>query len=417
MAGYNYIIDTGIITTDTADVLSEVEAEWKASVSQKLNVSSSTPQGTMIGGEAISRTGVIKNNAEMANVINPNYSYGTFLDAVCAFLDVKRGKDTSTIISNVKITGNPNVTIQAGSRVQFASGAIFESTEVTTIAADGTGVMILKSQSYGDIPVQNGLLNIIDGTIGWGTCEITVDSVVAPGSLSLEDNQLKNQRNLRLAQQGSGNVAAIRAAVLAVANVKSCSVVENNTGAPGVINGVTFTLPNAMWVCVSGNPSVEELGAALLKSHQGGCPWDFGDASGVPFMPPQGLPVIEPATGLGYFVKYTKPTMFDTYVIVDVKTGTSAASPVQAVQNAVLNYSDGKVAGEPGFVVGASVSGYELGGAINQTLPGLYVKSVKVALVPAGSPAPAPGDYVPDFPLLPFQQAQIQVGNIKVNIV
>lgn len=411
---YKYILDTGTIVADTADILSDVESEWKAAISQTLNVKSSTPQGTMIAGETIARTYVMKNNAELANVINPNLSYGTFLDAVCAFLGIGRGTNQSTTATGVKITGNPLVVIQAGSRVQTSSGAVFDTIAAATIGAGGTGILSLKSKDYGSVPLGIGLLNIIDGTIGWGTCEVDGSTVVIAGSTSLNDPQLKNQRNLQLATQGTGHVAAIRAAVLKVPNVTSCQVIENNTGQIVTpVNGVTFTKPNAMWVCVAGTPVEADLADALWEAHGGGCPYDGGAGAGAVTT----TPVVDPSTGLNYSVTRTSPALFDAYVIANVKTGTSASSPEHGIQNAIVNYAAGNITGEQGFVVGASVSGFELGGAISYSLPGIYVKSVTVAIVAAGAAAPLPGAYSTEAILSPFQQAQISVGNIKVNIV
>lgn len=413
---YIYIIDTGVIVADTANVKSDIEAEWLGAVNPNLNLNSSTPQGTMIAGETIARTSVMRNNAEVANVINPDLSYGTFLDAVCNFLGIKRGIDRSTIATGIEITGNPSVVIQEGSRVQTSDGAIFLTVGQTIIDATGHALAVISSLDYGPIALPLGDLNIIDGTIGWGTAKVVAGTVVTDGALHLEDNQLKNQRNLRLAQQGTGSTEAIWAAILAVPNVTSCMVIENNTGVVGALNGITFTLPNAMWVCVAGTPVKSELAKALYEAHQSGCPWDYA-AEGVPVDAPLGVPVLDPFSGQEYFVKWTTPVKYDLYVDVTVSTGTSSASPAQSVQSAILNYGAGKQPGEQGFVVGAQMSGFELAGAINYYVPGLYVKNVKVAVVLAGAAAPAPGAYATDIPMGPFTQVQLAVGNIKVTVV
>lgn len=417
-ANYVYIVDTGTISADTADVLTDVQAEWKASLGQKLNLNSSTPQGTMITGETLARTSVMKNNAEMANNINPNFAYGTWLDAVCAFLGIGRGDNQSTIGNGVVLHGNSQTSIQAGSRVQTPNGDVFALVSDVTIPVGGVINVVLRSAEYGDIPLPVGPLKIIDGSIGWGSAEVVSGTVVEPGYVALTDPKLKNARNNQLAIQGRGSSAAIKSLASAVPNVTSVSVVENNTGAVGVVNGVTFTLPNAVWVCVSGNPNQQDLADALYQAHQSGCPWDYGaPTNGNKVGSPDGIEVIDPSTGLPYRVKWTTPVMFDTYVIANVSQGSSATSPVDAVQNSVIEYARGEMQGEEGFVVGYSVSAFEIAGAISRNLPGLYVKSVSVACVPAGSAAPAPGDYSTEYVLLPFQQAQIAIGNIKVNLV
>lgn len=414
---YVYILDTGVINVDTADMLSDVQGEWKDALSQQLNLAASTPQGTMIGAETTARVGVMKNNAEMANTLNPNYTYGSFLDGVCSFLGVERGANRNTIATNIPVLGTPQTNVQAGSRVQTVNGDVFQTLDSFTIPASGTINIRIGAQKPGPVNLPIGPLTIIDGTIGWGSLSVTAAAVITLGVSSLTDPQLKNARNKKLATLGKASSAAIQAAVLNVANVTSVNVVENNTGAVGLVNGVTFTKPNAMWVCVAGNPNPQDVADALYAAHNGGCPWDYGASNGVPVSAPNGVRSVDPVTGVGYFSLWTTPVLYDTYVIATVGTGTSATSPVEGIQNAIIAYSSGNIAGEQGFTVGANVSGFELAGAISLTMPGLYIKSVQVACVPAGSAPPAPAAYGPEFVMNPFWQAQIAIGNIKVNIV
>ncbi len=111
-AQYTYLMDTGTVSIDTSDLLADVENEWLAAFGATLDLDSSTPQGTMIAAETVARASVMKNNADVANTINPNLSYGVFLDAICALLGVDRGINQSTVAHSVQITGNPSTIIQ-----------------------------------------------------------------------------------------------------------------------------------------------------------------------------------------------------------------------------------------------------------------------------------------------------------------
>jgi hypothetical protein len=413
-ASYNYITDTGTVVADTQSLLQDVQAEWQLALGANLDLDASTPQGTLIAAETIARSSVMKNNADLANTINPNLSYGTFLDAICALLGIGRGKNTSTIGTGVTLSGNNLTTIQAGSRVQTSNGDIFFIQASVTIAG-GTASAILQSQAYGNIPLPLGALTIIDGTIGWGDATVTSGTTVVPGTISLTDPKLKTKRNQQLALQGVGSSAAILAAIYDVPNVTSANVVENNTGSPGVINGVTFSLGSAMWVCVAGGASNAQIAQALYGAHNGGCPWDYGTSSGVPVNSPNGVSTTDPSNGLTYNVKWTTPVMYDCYVHITVHQNNSVSSPAPSVQNAIISYTSGQEDGEPGLVVGADVSAFEMGGAVSRQLPGMYVKDCSVACVLAGSPAPTyPGGYSSEVVMAPFQQAVLQIGNITV---
>lgn len=414
---YDFILDTGTIVADTSSIQTDVGTEWKNALGANLDTDASTSQGTLITAETLARTNVMRNNAEIANNFNPNYAYGTFLDAVCALLGISRGVNQPTIGSSVTITGNNLTTVQSGSRVQTSAGDIFTVVAPVTIGITGTALVQLKSQASGNIPLPVGSLTILDGTIGWGSASVTVATTVVLGTLALKDGALKNRRNQQLAQQGTGSSAAIMAAVYGVKNVTSAQVVENNTGVAGVVNGVTFTKPNAMWVCVAGTPDQNELAQALYAAHAGGCPWDFGAAgNGLPFNPTTGVLATDPSTGLTYYVMWTTPILYDCYVSITIRQSGNVSSPQNAVQNAIIAYANGQETGEPGLVVGASVSAYEMGGAVVRQLPGMYVKSCSIACVPNGSAAPLPGAYIPEFVMAPFGQAVLSIGNIAVTL-
>jgi len=411
---YGYIIDTGTIVEDTATLLTDVQGEFTAALGPNLDTDSSTPQGSLITAEVIARAKVMKNNADLANVFNPNLSYGVFLDAICALLGVERGSNQSTIVTGVLLTGENTTQITAGSRVQTQLGDVFVLADDVTIPAGGSIRATFLSQVFGPIPAAIGTLSILDGAIGWGSAVIDVNSSVAEGTVSLSNSKLKNVRRGRLAAQGTGSSLAIKSRVDAVANVKSSRVVENNTGAAGLVNGITFTLPNAMWVCVGGNPDPQLVANALYAAHSGGCPWDYGTANGTPIQSPNGVSVIDPATGLPYTVKACISVKYDVYVKVTVAQGNSSADTVVAVQNAMVQYANGEEELEEGLVVGTSVSSFELAGAAIRQLPGIYIKSCTVACVLKGNAPPAPGDYTNEFVMPLWGEGVLQTGNINV---
>ncbi len=414
-AEYLYSTEDGSINVDTEDLLDDVRNEFRNALGRSLNVDANTPQGTLITGETIARNAVMRNNAENANQINPNLSYGKFLDAICAFTDVDRGENRSTIVNGIYIEGSPETTIAAESRVQTDGGKVFHITESVTIGPSGTATATIRSAEYGDVPAGPQTLTIIDGTVGWGAARIVVSSVVSAGSVARKDGALKNARVRRLANQGIGSSMAIMAKVLGVPNVLSASVIENNTGVAGQHYGIDFNFTSGMWVCIAGDPVMEEVAAALYAAHHGGCPWDFGgEGQGIPVE--DGIEVADPSTGIRYLVKFTSAIEYDTYVMVAVKRGPSVANATSAIQTAVVDYSEGNIDGEMGFEVGIPVSAFDIAGAISAQLPGLYIKSVKIACVVSGSPVPDPDDYVYEFETPRWGFPVTAAGNVLVTV-
>lgn len=414
-AAYQYNTDTGVISVDSEDMLSDVQKEWTDVYGTNLDLNAETPQGTMIGAESTSRIGLMKNNADIANMMNPNYSYGTFLDAVCAWLMPDgRGKNLSTTGTGVEITGDPGTKIQSGFRVKNSTDDIFVVMEDVTIGAGRKEMINIFSQEPGPIPLPQGNLEIVDSVIGWGSATVITSTAVVLGTNQLNDDQLKTLRNQSLFAMGLSAAGAIKANLLAVNNVKSVKIEENLTGAPGVVNGITFTGPG-IWVCVAGAATSADIAAALFAARQGSCPYDYGTNNGTPVDSPNGTPTIDPYSQSVYRVKFTRAVEKDVYIRIKAKKGTSTASQI-AIARAVKVYADGLVAGEEGYVVGASISAFEAAGAVCRQYPGLYVYSALVAVVAKGASAPVDADYKTEVPLSPWEIGTLAIGNITVTL-
>lgn len=417
---YEYNIDEGIISADTSDIKTGVENEYKSALNApNLSLKASSPQGTLIASETLSRQGIMKNNAEMANVINPNYSYGVFLDAICAFLGIERGEDKATSVTGVQFTGSSvdaAVTIPAGSRVKTTAGDVFLTSTTITIPK-GLGSTVtgsIVSQENGDIPAAVGPLTITDGTIGFASAAILDDSVVTLGSAQLTDPQLKSSRNRRLYTQGIGSIGSIRSHILSLDNIKSVNAIENITGQiASPVNGITFTLGNAVWVCVYGSEPDANIAAALWKAHGGGA-FDYGaSGQGTQVGAPNGVATTDKYSGVDYNVKFVRAVEKTAYVKATVKRGTSTATQ-SSIINSMVSYANGEIDGEDGLIIGYDVSAYEFAGAINNKNPGLFVSKVEVAITAVGAPVPAPGDYSDIAVIQPWEIAIASTGTISV---
>ncbi|QDH49674.1 baseplate J protein [Pantoea phage Kyle] len=418
-AEYVFTNETGIISVDTSTLLDDVKKEYTDALGDGLDTDASTPQGTMIQGETLARTSVMKNNAELANVINPSYSYGTFLDAIASLTGVERGLKQPTLVRELAFEGNTGVVVDAGSRIRSANGDVFTVLSPVTLESNTIVRGLATSVAMGNIPLSAGELTIVDGKIGWGAVRADDLTTVVPGQLELSDSALKVARKRRLYQQGSASLQAIAARVMAIDGTRSVKAIENDSGAIGQVHGIDFQTPNGVWVCVDSTASDQVIAEALFRAKQGGQPFDFASKGGItqgrPVMGPNGVPVVDPVSKVTYYVKFMRPVMMDLYVQITVARGTSIAN-ADDIKRALIYYSEGLIQGEEGFVVGASASAFELSGAVSNQYPGLYVKDVKVAAVAAGSAAPTAG-FSTEVVALAWQRFQINVGFVQVTVV
>ncbi|WP_338330106.1 hypothetical protein, partial [Commensalibacter sp. Nvir] len=108
MSTYFQNAQTGVMTADTSDLLTEVQQDFISALGENLSLDASTPQGTLMQAETVARTSVMKFIAQSANLLNPEIAYGVYLDAICAFLGIERGVDAYTQIDDVLFNGQAN---------------------------------------------------------------------------------------------------------------------------------------------------------------------------------------------------------------------------------------------------------------------------------------------------------------------
>lgn len=405
MAGYIQNQGTGVLVPDTASVLSDVQTEYKNTFGQDLDLNSDTPQGILISVEATARTAVIKNNAEVANQINPNIANKVFLDSVCGLMDIKRSKNTSSTFSGIEITGDAGTLIKQGSRCRTPDGDVVRLSSDVTIPVSGTTSGVFVSQAYGNTnmgPVDTPW-TIVDGTIGWGTAVPRSTSVQTPGTIEQTDNQLRNYRKNTLANQGRQSVRAIKGRLYgSVSGLLSASIRENYTkNAPVTIDGVNFQLPNAIWVCVDGGSDTDVV-SALMEGKSCGAAWDAGSGNGTPTT----VQFVEPASGQTYPVTFTRGSSVTLHCRAYVRQLYAVDNPQTACQDAILSWAAGEHMNEPGLVLGANFSAFSVAGAISVDVPGMYVRKAEVSTDGI--------TWSEEIPMALWQKGTLPRGNITI---
>ncbi len=397
---YEYVTSTGIIVPDVSDIQQQVNGEWQSVFGADLVTTADTPQGKMITAEVTSRSRVAQMLAQFANMINPNFAGGIFLDAICAFLGLEREAATFTVVPTVAITGQPNTIFQAGQlQAKGATSSLFFS-NVAAVQLDssGNGTVDFQCLTAGPVECPINDLSIATQVLGWETINNADAGVM--GLLQQSDNSLRTLRKQTLALQGLSTVEAITSAIADVAGVQSFAFLENIANTPQTIDGIAM-VANSVWACVNGGTS-QDIAAALLKSKTIGANWNGA----------QEVSIVEPASGQTYNVLFDRPTQVGILVRVTMRQGTSTADLSTAVPQAIVDYANGNIAGDPGFVVGQQVSPFDLSGAIYSELPGAFVSKLEVAY--AGS---SPVYQTTELAIALNQIATITTNQVQVIII
>lgn len=366
MADYEYLSNSGVIVADTADTLTEVQNEFKNAFGQDLVVTPDTPQGVLITAETLARDNVIKNNAALANQINPNLAGGVFLDAILALTGTERDVAERSIVT-ATMTGVAGTVVPAGVRAATAAGDEFETVSTVVIGISGTVDADFQSVEFGPVPAAGGTLTtIVDGVLGWETVTNTDAAVL--GRAEQSDQAARLYRKNTLALQGQSLPEAITSGLYATEGVRSMSFRENTTSAPAVIDGINLAA-HSIYVCVDGGTDLD-VATTILEKKSGGAGYN-GSVT---------VNVVNADSGQTYPVTFDRPTDVDIQTRVTIKASSSIVDPVAAVKEAVLAFANGELEEEPGFTVGNDVSSFELAGAINRLYPTIYVQKVELSL-------------------------------------
>jgi hypothetical protein len=397
MADYQYLTDNGVIVPDTSDILTETQTEFKNALGDDLDVSSETPQGTLIAAETLAREEVVRNNAAVANQINPNLAGGIFLDAIWALTGGQRFVALPTIVRDVVLTGIPGVIVTSGAIATVgAAGDQFQLLSNVTIGSDGTGLGTFQSVELGPIAAPAlGLNSIASSVLGWET--VSNPAAGTTGQPEESDIASRTRRRRTLALQGVALPEAITSSVYSAEGIRSMTFRENVTNASIVIEGKTL-VAHSIYACVDGGTDLI-VATALLQKKSLGANWNGTTV----------VNVTEPITGQIYPVQFDRPTEVPIFVQVTVRGGAAYPDVPGIVRSSMIDYANGLQEGEDGFIVGGDVSPFELAGAVNREAPTIFVQNLLLSLNNVTFSAAT-------IPITISQLATLLEGNIAVTV-
>lgn len=395
MADYNFIESRGVIVADTAMTRAQVEAEFRAVFGDDMPTDPATPQGMLITRITEERDAIARNNAEVANQVNPNLAGGLFLDSLVALTGGRRRSSVRSQIIGAELGGVPGTNVPAGSIAETAQGEQFELVATVVLNAAGVASGNLRALQEGEIVVPPGGLNTVASSVlGWET--ISNPDAAIPGQVEENDVLLRRRRAQTLALQTTSINEAIVSRLYSIETVRSCHYLENYADVDQVIDGIPMR-KHSIWACVEGGTD-QAVAQALFETKTVG-----GGYNGAVVVHVQ-----DPVNGRLYEVKFDRPEEIALLIRVTVK-----ASPLdvqQLVPDLIMNYVGGDIEGDVSFVVGSDVSTFEIASAVNQQEPTIFVKKVELSVVGSGT-------WSPDtLEIAPNQIARTQRSSIQVVI-
>ena len=365
MADFQYIDTLGTIVPDTSTTRDEVAAEWQAVFGADLVTTPETPQGVIITLQTEQRDAIARNNAELANQINPDIAGGVFLDALMSFTGGARRSATQSTISGVVFSGVPGTNIPAGSQaIVSGSGQIFTTDNPYIIGAGGSVTGSMTAVEYGPIEVPvNGLDTVASAVLGWET--VANPNAAVPGDLEESDIAARRRRLDTLALQSMSVAEAVVSRVQSIPEVRSMSFRENTAATTQTIDGISM-VAHSIYACVEGG-SDADVAQALYDTKTAGAGYNGSET----------VTVVDPYSGQTASVKFDRPTQIPILVRVTVKQTPLDAQNI--VRDAIMDYVNGDLPGGMGLKVGDDVYPFEFSGAINQVQPPLIVTNIEIS--------------------------------------
>lgn len=363
---YSYLINSGTIVPDESTVLADVQQEYRDVFGADLDVSETSPQGKLIAAEVKSRIGAAQNNANVANQINPNLAEGVFFDAIWELLGGQRiAESSSTFDTLPDLTGVAGTIIPAGSKAKTSSGDVFISIAEVTLDVSGLGSVNFVSEETGEIAAPIGsLTSIVTSVIGWETINNTVAATL--GRTQESGAKARQRRRDTVGLNARTGPEAIIAALRNVENLQSLQFRQNIFPTTQVIDTISM-VRNSIYVCVDGGSDSDVATALLSKS------------AGQAFNGPETVIVTEESSQQPYTINFERTTGDAVLIRVTANVPTSVNDPINTIRQAVLDYANGIIGDNGGFITGQDVSPFEIGSAINEQSPLIFIRNVEIS--------------------------------------
>jgi len=229
---------TGFAGKPLAQILDDLGARQRATLSANLNTDAKTPIGQVNGiiGFALREQWEVAQDIYNAN--NPDTNGGISQDAVAALTGTVRKEAIKSTLP-VRLNLNAGATVPVGAVVARDLGGGVPSTVdrfvsvVATTNASGAASNFdvdFEGEIEGALSAPAGALMIVTPVSGWNTATALADATL--GRLDEDDAGLRLRREQELHTPGSGTVPGIYTALSQLTGVLSVAVYENEDDFP-----------------------------------------------------------------------------------------------------------------------------------------------------------------------------------------
>lgn len=272
---------------------------WFGVFGTSIDLSDDTMDGQLIGATAESLSNQDQQVEFMSKVCDPAQAQGTYLSTLVKINGIQRIQASHSNVT-LTLTGINGTVIAAGSRVRSATTQeVFITDNAATIAATTASVTATAVNS-GAVAALAGTVTIIDTQIpGWTS--VTNASAATVGINQESDSALRVRRANSVALAGTGNVDAVRGALLSIDSVTAAIVNENDT------SSTVDSVPAHSIACVVSGGDGDTIAETILLKKSSGCS-TYGTTTAN----------VTDSQGFTKAINYSRPSTASTLVYVNI---------------------------------------------------------------------------------------------------
>lgn len=353
---------TGPVVEDAPTVRARIAAAWVGIFGPKLDTTAGRPAGQMIDTIAALVADKDAQLLFLSQQLNPNLNGGVWQDAVAKIYFLTRKPALATQVV-CECRGLPG-TVVAGS-ARATTGAILNTVAPVTIPAEGVAFVAFAVSVTGPVVIPAGsVTQVLTAVPGWDS----IDNV-SPGvtGRDVEDRQdFRARRDASVARNSQGRAVSIEGAIADIPTVLDCIVLENDTTAPRLIQGVTVAA-HTFAIVVQGG-SLEEIARAIYGKKDGGAATQGGTevSCSIPSIP-----------GVVFTYNIQRPATPPVDFVATVqRTAVTPADVVARVQKAITDQFTGVGAYQPAGIGDPVYAGKYYAGAVLAGADGLETITV-----------------------------------------
>lgn len=270
MSEVNYVDETGLHVQTRAEIVTELEDEFKAIYGADIALTANSPDKQMIEIFAQAKVDMLELAADIYNSFDLTAAVGRVLDSRAAINGIVRRAatytktmidvtlDRTTTLNGVDTSSTPfTISDEAGTKFVL---------EATVTENAGTPSLSFRAEDFGVVEVtQDSLTSIVTVTLGV-TAVNNPSASYQDGVEEETDVDLRVRRRASVALPSEGYLEGLQGALLGISGVTDCVVYENGTSVEDA-----FLVPgHSIWAIVDGG-SDADIADVLYRKRNAGC--------------------------------------------------------------------------------------------------------------------------------------------------